>query len=147
MTLSSPARARLGIPVLLAFCIPLAGCGTTYPEDLRALQADPMAGVELSDGELVQEFTTDASARTKLTAATYTAEYRPDDGVTVQELFDEAVATAIDAGWDMDAPGETSVEGSKRLETGAARISIASGVVDDEERLIIFLEHEFDHAG
>ena len=140
-------RPSIEIVTILCFCIALAGCGTTYPEDLAALRADPMAGVELPGGELVLESTTDASAKTKRTFATYTARYRPDDGVTMQELFDEAVAAAIESGWDMNAPGETSVEGTKQLETGEARISIASGKIEGEDRLVIYLEHEFDHPG
>ena len=140
-------RTSIEIVAILCFGVALAGCGTIYPEDLAALRADPMAGIELPGGELVLESTTDASARTKRTFATYTARYRPDDGVTMQELLDEAVAAATESGWDMDAPGMTSVEGTKQLETGAARISIASGVIEGEDRLVIYLEHEFDHPG
>ena len=65
----------------------------------------------------------------------------------MQELIDEAVAAAIESGWDVNAPGETSVEGTKQLETGEARISIGSGVIDGEDTPVIFLEHEFDHPG
>lgn len=119
-------RTSIEIVAILWCCVRPAGCGTTYPEDLAALRADPMAGVELPGGELFLESTTDASAGTKRTFATYTASYRPDEGVTTQELLDEAVAAATESGWDMDAPGETSVEGTKQLETGDARISIAS---------------------
>lgn len=140
-------RRSIEIAAILCFCVALAGCGTTYPEDLAALRADPMAGVELPGGELVLESTTDASARTKRTFATYTARYRADDGVTMQELFDDAVTAAIESGWDMNAPGETTVEGTKQLETGEARISIASGMIDGEDQLVIYLEHEFDHPG
>jgi hypothetical protein len=142
------SRRSIEIATILCLCLALAGCGTTYPEDLAALRADPMAGVELSGGEIVHEIGSDASVRaSKPQRASYTVRYRPDAGVSLQELREEAIALAADSGWQLGEPDETSVEGAKQLETGTARISIASGVVEGEERLVIRLEHEFDHPG
>jgi hypothetical protein len=142
------ARTKVKIAALLGLCLALAGCGTTYPEDLRALRADPMAGVELARGEIVHEIGTEASVMaSKRQFATYSVRYRPEAGVTLQELREEAIAAAADSGWELSEPDETSVDGTKQLETGEARISIASAVVDGDERLVIILEHEFDHPG
>ena len=133
---------------MIGCVLALSACGTTYPEDLEALRADPMAGVALDGGLLLHANTTEASVGLqKRTFATYVARYRPHEGVTAEGLRDEAVDAAADAGWEMGTLGMSSVEGTKELATGAARININAGVIDGDNVVVIYIEHEFDHPG
>lgn len=81
----------------------------------------------------------------KQEAAEILVSYAVQSGVDPASVKAEAVAQAQAAGWDITDPAEDVVQGTKRLETGDATIGIYFVDEDGEERLIVRLEHEFNH--
>jgi len=126
----------------------LSACGTTYPDDLRSLQSDAMAAAQLTGAEVSRTTQYDAELgglMGKPRAAQIQIAYSVGREADASSVKDEAVELAQAAGWDISDPQAEIVQGTKTLGTGDADIGIYFVEEGGEERLIIRLEHDFDH--
>lgn len=132
--------------IFLLLAAAIAGCTTTFAEDLRSLQSDAMASPALPGTELVRKSETDAEvgfmhkpglAMIQLTFKT--------TGRDLASIKEDAVDRAQAAGWRVDDRDADVVRGQKEFDTGGATIGIS--IIDTEEgqRLLIILTHEFNH--
>jgi hypothetical protein len=126
----------------------LAGCATTYREDLRSLQSDPMAAADISGATLVDTSEHDAQLdglMGKQQAAEVLLTYAMQSGVDPASLKDQAVAKAEAAGWDIADAGSEVVRGTKQLDSGTASIGIYFVGEAGAQQLVVRLEHDFNH--
>lgn len=137
---TSRACAVSGITLAVVL---LAGCATTHPEYLAALNGDPLADLSVPGASLEKRTEIDAQEGgfmdSKRTNAAVLQVFRIDDSADADDVLAAAGEIAQENGWIIDSTRESGITAHKTLSSGRAELGIAFMPGSEGSRMVINL--------